>query len=278
MSIRKLPAINALQRPTAAVDFDPPSRAFEMWAERPLAASDAPATISVFSVIGDDPWGDGFSAKRMAGALRAIGDRDVTVQINSPGGDVFEGVAIYNMLAAHPAKVRIEVLGLAASIASVIAMAGDEIAMGRGAMMMVHNSWGVVVGNANDFMAAAEVFSKVDESMQSIYMARTGMAEKELVKIMDAETFMTAEDAVAKGFADALMDDADASTANAQLPRHIAAKRRIESALSHQGMSRSERRALLKEVSAGMHDAADPSGFDADAIAGLSGLLATLKN
>ncbi len=156
MSLRKLPEIKALQRPDG-VDWEPPSEAWSRWAGAPLAAeADDPTTISIYDVIGEDFWtGGGFTSKRMGAALRSIGAKDITVEVNSPGGDMFEGVTIYNMLREHPAKVTIDVMGWAASAASVIAMAGDEIRMGLGTFMMVHNAWGVVVGNRHDMRSAA---------------------------------------------------------------------------------------------------------------------------
>src|SRR5690554_286953 len=119
MSLRKLPEAATFQRPQN-FQWDAPSDVLAKWAEHPLAAaSDDPGTITIFDVIGEDMWsGGGFTAKRMAGALRAIGKKPVTVQVNSPGGDMFEGIAIYNLLRAHPEKVTIEVLGWAASAAS----------------------------------------------------------------------------------------------------------------------------------------------------------------
>src|SRR5690606_23214700 len=118
------------------------------WAERPQAAEgDDPNTISIYDVIGEDWWtGGGFTAKRAAAALRSIGKNPVTVNVNSPGGDMFEGIAIYNLLREHPAEVTVNVMGLAASAASIIAMAGDKINVALGSFVMIHNAWGIVIG------------------------------------------------------------------------------------------------------------------------------------
>ncbi|EOG9562751.1 head maturation protease, ClpP-related [Salmonella enterica subsp. enterica serovar Newport] len=110
------------------------------------AAATDDNSISVFDVIGQDYWGEGVTAKRIAGALRAMNGADVTVNINSPGGDMFEGLAIYNLLREYQGKVTVKVLGIAASAASVIAMAGDDIQIGRGAFLMIHNCWVVAMG------------------------------------------------------------------------------------------------------------------------------------
>jgi ATP-dependent Clp protease, protease subunit len=177
----------------------------------------------------------------------------VTDHINSPGGDFFDGVAIYNLLREHPKAVTVKVMGLAASAASIIAMAGDEIHMGAGTSLMIHNAWGVVVGNANDMRESADTFATFDSAMLSIYAARTGGDEKAIKKMMDAETIMSADDAVAKGFADSVVN---LPTSTMQEKTKASAKKQIEALLAEKGMPRSERRKLFRELS-GTQDAAD---------------------
>ncbi len=267
MSLRKLPEARTFPRPQN-YQWDAPSDVLTKWAEHPLAAApdaDADATISIFDVIGDDGWtGGGVTAKRISAALRSIGNRDVIVRINSPGGDMFEGIAIYNLLRTHPAKVTVEVLGWAASAASIIAMAGDVIRMGLGSFMMVHNAWGMVIGNRHDMREAASLFDGFDAGLADIYQARTGMKHTDIEQLMDAETFMTAGQAVEHGFADGV-DDAEIhpeTNASAQVRPEIHAKRRIDAALAQQGISRTERRKMFCQI-AGMHDAADTATHDA---------------
>src|SRR5690606_20407067 len=150
-----------------------------------------------------DVWsGGGVTANRISAALRSIGNQDITVRINSPGGDMFEGITIYNLLRAHPAKVTVEVLGWAASAASIIAMAGDEIRMGLGSFMMVANAWGLVTGNRHAMREAASLFDQCDAAIADIYEARTGMTRSEIEQLMRAETFMNPAKAVEYGFAD----------------------------------------------------------------------------
>ena len=263
MSLRDLPAGPDFQRP-AAYQFDTPSDALAKWADMPSAATaSSNSTISVFDIIGDDGMGGGVSAKRIAAALRAIGNRDVTVQINSPGGDMFEGIAIYNLLRAHPARITVDVLGIAASAASVIAMAGDNIRMAPSSFLMLHNAWGVVIGNRHDMAEAATLFERFDGALADIYAARSGMARSEIATLLDAETFLTAEEAVAAGLADIIAGETDAaSDVSAQVRPDIHAKRRIDAALAQQGIPRSERRAMLKQIS-GTRNAAEPATHDA---------------
>ncbi|TWG97012.1 Protease subunit of ATP-dependent Clp proteases [Ochrobactrum sp. J50] len=290
MSLRKLPEAQVFARPQN-YQWDAPSGVLTKWAEHSLAAvpdADGDTTISMFDVIGEDGWtGGGVTASRISAALRSIGNKDITVRINSPGGDMFEGIAIYNLLRAHPAKVTVEVLGWAASAASIIAMAGDVIRMGLGSFMMVHNAWGVVIGNRHDMREAASLFDEFDVALADIYHARTGMDRIGIERLMDAETFMTAAQAVEYGFADAVDDaivhggnDEDRARAAATAPvrPEIQARRRIDAALAKQGVSRTERRKMFNQI-AGMHDAADTATHDAGFhAAAIQRLIDTIKS
>jgi ATP-dependent protease ClpP protease subunit len=256
MSLRNLPEAKSFQRPQN-FQWDAPSDVLARWAEKPLAAeADDPNTITIFDVIGEDFWsGGGFTAKRMAGALRGIGKNAVTVKINSPGGDMFEGIAIYNLLREHPAKVTIEVMGWAASAASIISMAGDEIRMGLGTFMMVHNAWGMVVGNRHDMRDAADLFEGFDAAIVDIYASRAKVDRKAIAKLMDAETFMGPSEAVEKGFADVVADDLKAVDDTSSKASASNTRNRVEMILARAGVPRSERRKMLREV-AGMPGAA----------------------
>ncbi|BAB54387.1 peptidase [Mesorhizobium sp. SEMIA 3007] len=265
MSLRQLPEAKSIKRPQN-FQWDAPSDVLAKWSEQPLAADNQDAnTITVFDVIGEDFWsGGGFTAKRMANALRSIGTNDIVVKINSPGGDMFEGIAIYNLLREHKAKVSVQVMGWAASAASIIAMAGDEISMGLGTFMMVHNAWGMVVGNRHDMRDAATLFDGFDSAIADIYQARTGLARADIEKLMDAETFMGPTDAVAKGFADKVDNDLvaePASTKNAA-DNQILARRRTEAALAKAGIPRGERTSMINSLS-GQRDATRPAPRDA---------------
>lgn len=271
MSLRKLPEAATFQRPQN-FQWDAPSDVLAKWGETPMAAdTDNPNTISIYDVIGEDFWsGGGFTAKRMGGALRAIGKNDVTVNINSPGGDMFEGIAIYNLLREHEAKVTVNVMGWAASAASIIAMAGDEIRMGLGTFMMVHNAWGGVVGNRHDMRDAAKIFDGFDAAIADIYEARTGMTRKEIESLMDAETFMGPSDAVKNGFADLIANDIKAPEGDAKnMDRGLMARRQTEAALAKAGFSRNDRSEMIAALTAPRdagRTAPRDAGIDAAAI------------
>lgn len=148
-------------------------------------------------------WGDEVTPKQFKEDLDALGDiTQLDIYINSGGGDVFAGQAIHSMLKRHSASKTVYVDGLAASIASVIAMAGDKVVMPKNAMMMVHKCWTLAIGNADDMRKMADDMDKIDESIVVAYTEKTGKDAKEIRKLMKAETWMTAEEAVSLGFAD----------------------------------------------------------------------------
>jgi ATP-dependent Clp protease protease subunit len=265
MSLRQLPGAPSgrLNGVTSQIQ----QRALDRWNPSIHAAVD-PAedrTISIYDVIGYDYWsGEGVTAKRIAAALRSMGKGDVTVNVNSPGGDMFEGLAIYNLLREHPGNVTVKVLGLAASAASVIAMAGDEVQIARAGFFMVHNAWVLVAGNQNDLREVADWLEPFDAAMADIYAARTGEDVKAIRKLLDAESWIGGSDAIERGFADALLpsDQVDSSS-NARAGLHAA--RRLEAALRASGMPKSEAMRLMSEFKSGLGDPAgggegDPTG------------------
>lgn len=180
-----------------------PKQANQFWKWKNQTATSA--ELVLYGPISEYSWwGDEVTPKQFAEDLAAIGDVDeIAVRINSGGGDVFAGQAIHTMLKRHKAKVTVYIDGLAASIASIIAMAGDKIVMPRGSMMMIHNPWSSVWGgDAEAFRSAAEVLDKIRDALVEVYEARTGMGQDDIKALMDVETWMTATEAVEKGFAD----------------------------------------------------------------------------
>lgn len=245
MTIKSLPAAPE-GRPFAREKLDLPAAAMERWNGGIRAAHEGDNSISIFDVIGADFWGEGVTASRIAGALRSLGGADVTVNINSPGGDMFEGLAIYNLLREYEGKVTVKVLGLAASAASVIAMAGDDIQIGRGAFLMIHNSWVRATGNRHDLAQIAADMEPFDKAMSDIYQARSGLDADTVDKMMDGETYIGGSEAVAKGFADGLLS-ADEIADDDDSP--AAALRKLDALLAKTNTPRSERRKLLKALS-----------------------------
>lgn len=247
MSIRSLPEAPSARLPNVSFELMPQALAAWDGSLRPSAAAQGDATISILDPIGADMLGDGVTAKRISAALRSIGEKPVTVVINSPGGDFFEGLAIYNLLRMHPKAVTVQILGIAASAASVIAMCGDDIQIAKAAMLMVHNSQWVAIGDRHVMTETATAMETFDKAMRGVYVDRTGQSDAAIGAMMDATTFISADQAVAKGFADELLDpDQVASDAKAALDQRPLAYR-IEAALAAHGVPRAERRRLIKD-------------------------------
>lgn len=258
MTIRQLPVAPA-GRPCAGVTSEPQPSALERWNGGIRAASDNDNSISIFDVVGRDYWDEGVTAKRISGALRSMNGADVTVNINSPGGDMFEGLAIYNLLREYQGKVTVKVLGIAASAASIIAMAGDDIQIGRGAFLMIHNCWVVAMGNRHDFAELSTSLEPFDTAMADIYSARSGLDIATVQQLMDAESYIGGSDAVEKGLADSLLS-ADAVSDGDDSPS--SALRKLDALLAKTNTPRSERRKLIKALTGNTPGAVtDPDGM-----------------
>jgi ATP-dependent protease ClpP protease subunit len=219
-------------------------------------ASDNP-TISIFDYIGDDGEGGGVTDKRIAAALRQIGDKDITVEINSPGGNYFQGVAIYNLLRRHPKAVNVQILGIAASAASVIAMAGDEIAIAHNAEIMIHEAMGVFLGTKSDMAEAVETLQHIDDSMVSTYAARSGRAAEEFAEmILGKDVYFRGQEAIDAGLADVLLEREAEMPVYAKGKNLPTDKASLDKFLADQGMTRSERRDLFSAIGSGTSRAA----------------------
>lgn len=147
-------------------------------------------------------FGSGVSAQGMIDELNSLSSSTLNVHINSPGGDLFEGIAIYNALVNHPAMVNVYVDAIAASAASIIAMAGDKCTMMVGSQLMIHDVMGMEMGNAAEMRAYADLLDKQSDNVASIYAARAGGEISEWRALMLAETWMFAPEAVELGLAD----------------------------------------------------------------------------
>lgn len=158
-------------------------------------------------------WGT--SAQDLVDQLKPIAARTINVNINSPGGECFDGLAIYNLLKAHPAQVHVMIHGLAASAASFIAQAGDKITIARNGMMMIHDASGLCWGNATDMQEMADLLDKLSANLADIYSQRAGGTAEQWREAMRAETWYTGAEAVAAGLADEMTDPDEAPPADA---------------------------------------------------------------
>ncbi len=221
---------------------------------------------------------------------------DFTLRINSPGGDVFDGIAMFNDILAHKGRVKVEVSGIAASIASVIAMAGDTIEIAPNAFFMIHNAWTFALGDRHDMEAMAGVLGQIDEAIARTYVGRSKVGIRSVREMMDDETWLSASAAVDKGFADGLLqlDDGDAGVAaaarfdltgvyakapdalrwRAEAQDDPKTMRDVEKELMRDAgpRTRSQARALMRACRQGPEDATPDAGAQ-----GLKSLLRTLE-
>jgi len=170
---------------------------FEIVATGPHAA-----TLEIFDEIG----AHGVTFQEFSRQLRALGDvREILLRLNSPGGSVQDGVAIFNDLTSHPAKVTVEIVGWALSIASYIAMAGNHVRMAANGLLMIHNPWMGTAGDANALRQAAETLDKTRDTMLAAYARKSAKQADEIATLLAAETWFSADEALAAGFVDEIM-------------------------------------------------------------------------
>lgn len=197
-NLRKLYADNRRQ----------PERRFEVRA----SADGSTAEVFLYDAIVADPleaeWFGGVAPEPFVQALRGITASTINLRINSPGGSVFAGRAIEQALRDHPAKVVAHIDGVAASAAAFVAMGADEVVMGKGALMMIHKAWSLAYGNADDLISAAALLEKIDSTQVQTFVDRTGQSAEQVDKWLTAETWFTADEAVAAGFADRVAEAA----------------------------------------------------------------------
>lgn len=167
--------------------------------------SDEERTLYLNGVISEETWwGDEVTPKMFKDEL-LVGTGDITVWINSPGGDVFAAAQIYNMLMEYTGKVTVKIDGLAASAASVIAMAGGDVYMSPVSMLMIHNPSTIAIGDSEEMLRAKALLDEVKESIINAYELKTGLSRTKLSHLMDAESWMNANKAIELGFADKIM-------------------------------------------------------------------------
>ena len=272
--------------------WEAPQSAMDKWnpAVHAAANNNDETTINIYEGIGESWDGTGFTLKTLSAILRNAKGKDIVVNINSPGGDFFVGVAAMNLLKEYEGNVRVRIVGIAASAASVIAMGGDTIEIAESGFLMIHNAWTIAIGNKSDMQYTADILDKFDTAMAEVYADRSDEDMKAVKKMMDAETFLSGKEAVEKGFADSLLAEEDLQLDKSEQASYTSAVAKVNLALAKQGVPRSERRELLKELK-NTHNAVDSITHNADTNIthnadeeeqelkqALTGLLETLKN
>jgi len=199
---RGILAASPVLRPNFARQKDQPPK---LPAHYSVKANGDAAEIYLYGAIGSSWFDEGITASQFAKDLKALGAvKSIDVRVNSPGGDVFEGRAIYNLLAGHPADITVYIDAEASSIASLIAMAGKQIHMAEGSLMMIHCAWGFAMGNASEMRNQADLLDVIDQTLVDTYVNRTRNAAKQVKSWMDAETWMNPAEAQARGFCDVI--------------------------------------------------------------------------
>lgn len=158
--------------------------------------------ITIYGVIGDGWFSDSFSANDIDRALNNAGDNDIIINLNSPGGDAFDGISIFNRLKRHNGKITVHVDGWACSAASIIAMAADRLVMELGSMMMIHEAGSIVWGSKKDMRKEADVLEELEEGIIDIYMTKAKESREDIRNKVDEETWFSAKNALEIGFAD----------------------------------------------------------------------------
>ena len=250
-------------------------RAFEAKAESDVF------TIGLYDEIG---W-FGVTAGEFMDALTQADGRDILLKINSPGGDVFDGIAMYNDLRDYPGKVTARIVGLAASAASIVAMGVDRVEIADSAHFMIHNAWSLAIGDRHALRALADTLDGVDQGLAEVYAAQTGGAPEDMAALMDAETWFRGQAALDAGFAHAVIGAQPAPKAAfdlsvfARAPKDLFAdmadlpetRRDVERMLMQDaGFSRSRARAFMRAC-----NATQDAGND---IAALQHLLNTIRS
>jgi ATP-dependent protease ClpP protease subunit len=253
MTKRKLPVIEAFAT-VDGVEWDPPVAAEERWTPVRAAREDE-RSINMFGPIGEDPFSDsGVTDRLVSAALRRMGAGPVTVNINSRGGDFFAGINIYNQLREHDGPVTVRVLGLAASAASLIAMASDNLKIAKAGFLMIHKARGGVFGVDDDFEAAVGLFRQFDASMAGVYADRSGNNLEQIAAWMahakGQGTFFNGEEAVEHGFADSLLSS-DEIESGGEPEAVMDAARYVRAVLKQTNHSRDQCRALVAEIAGG---------------------------
>lgn len=224
MSVERLNRLHGLAERARALRQPP--RAAGDWFKVAGEAADR-AEVRIYGAIGSD-WDEGdVTAARFVDQLKQITAPVIDLHINSPGGLVFDGIAIYSALLNHPARVEVHVDGIAASAASFVAMAGDRVEMEKPAKLMIHDAGGLVLGNAADMREMADLLDELSDTIAGIYADRAGGTAARWREAMRAETWYSASAAVKAGLADAVANDRSSAPDNHRRSQLIRARARV---------------------------------------------------
>jgi ATP-dependent protease ClpP protease subunit len=190
------------------------------------------------------------TAKIVSSVLNKNRGQEITVNINSPGGDFFEGLAIYNLLKEHDAPVVVKIVGLAASAASVVAMGGTTIKIADAGYLMFHRAWTCVCGNSNDMRKVVDRLQKFDETMCEIYSKRSGTDKEEIKQQINEsdDWWISGKEAIELGYADKLLDSDDLGVDEDDQAKYNSSLKQVDIALAKQGHTRSQRRGIIKDL------------------------------
>lgn len=252
---------NQMQMPTKAMEaFAKTDLPREFRMAQPQQA-EQPVEIFVYDVIGSDK----VNAEEFATMLADAGEAPLRLRLNSPGGSVWAGISMYSALKNYPGQTEVVIDGVAASAASVIAAGADKVSMAPQALQMIHQGWGAVVGNKVDLRATADILDKIDANMANIYADRSGKDAATIAEMMADETWFTADEAIAFGLADEILEPpAKETKANAKI--------RVRRKAIHAKIPQ----AAYDPDGDGDDDVAEAIGQISDAIEDLTGAIGTL--
>jgi len=216
------------------------------------ALSDEEAEIFIYDVIGW-PFND---AGELVHILAEMKQKTITIRINSPGGDVFDSMAIFNALQSHKSKIIARIESLAASSASYIALAGKEVQAYKNAMYMIHDPWVLAIGNQYDLRETADILEKIGGNMIDIYAANSNIGKKEIKEMLRVETWMTAKEAKEKGFIDTILESGKAARAQFDLSIFANAPEDISTAQAKGGQE-----LTVREIERALRDAGASRNF-----------------
>ena len=201
---------------------------FWAWKNQADGGQDEPRELEIYGTIAEESWFDDDVTPAMFREELFAGSGPITVWINSPGGDCIAASQIYTMLMDYKGDVTVKIDGIAASAASVVAMAGTEVLMAPTALIMIHNPATIAMGDHEDMQKAIEMLDEVKESIINAYEIKTSLSRAKLSHLMDAETWMNANKAVELGFADGILEDGKTM---AKIPAYAFSRKTVQAAL-----------------------------------------------